>query len=1490
MSLAIYAGFLCNFFSNCPVKIGSPLLCLLSLSLSPAWAQSLYWDTNGATAGTGAAGGTWNSGTNWSTNSGGTVATTGWVDGRAVIFAAGAPAGSWTSPVVISGSVETNSITFNNSLTGNQTITGGSITPTGTLMITQSAPAGSANAKTIESVIAGAGGLTKSGVGNLILGGANTYSGATTISGGTLIAAHNSALGTTAGSTTVAANSALGLQGGIMIASEALTLTGNGVSNGGALRNFSGDNTYAGAITLATASRIHSDADTLTISGTITSTNTGLILGGAGDIEVSGVIGLGTGALTKDGAGMVTLSGANTYIGATTINGGTLRVEGGHALSDTATVTLANTAGATLDLNGSNETIGALAGGGANGGDVTLGSGTLTTASNAGTTYAGVISGTGGIVKGGTGTFTLTGENIYTGKTTISAGTLSIGNGGATGSIVGDVETDSILQFNRSGRLTYDGNITGTGRIVKAGSGTLTLNGDNVLDTTTGNGTSGHSITVSAGVLVLNGGSYTANGTDSSGLVVNNSRAELTDTTITALNAGNPATGFWNAGVRGIAVSGLNGYVDATDVTIDATGVGVFVDGGAHFEADGLVLRRYNQGVNNQSSGNSAAGVLLRGTASSASVPQQSTANIVNSTITLDGPDGLGAGAGLYSAGNSRLTVSDSEVIVNTANSAALLAIENTLQAYTNGRPELIADRVIISTYGEYTWGLISGNRATVTASNLEVSINGEGGGGLWVYGGGTINSFEGIEILTTGEASLGFYHNNSSTAGYDGLSIETRGLASHGMVVQNNEDPTLPGYTSFRVDNIGKNLDVLTTGDGAVAFYVTGSRVNVFDVDDGGLLELTLDTGFLRTTGDNSQALLVTGRRVSADISNLEIRTVGIASHGIDVRMGGTLVLDGADVEVTGAGAHGLFTTLGTTTGHNNVEITNAVITSEEGDALHATAAMSDITLNSVSLQAGVGRDIVGIHGGSVVDLTFTSMTVSASEGGLLLNLSGGSELDFTADASILNGDIIAAADSTATVRLTNGSVLTGMIDPVHVVIDGLSAWSITASSLIDSLDVASGAQVNFLSAGGFKQLVNTGVLTGNGGVFTFNTDLGARVGDHVDIQGTSAGDHLVVVSNVGGAPTGPRQSLEIISTTDGVAQFSLVGGSVDAGMFQYVLRAGDGDAAGVIPDANNWYLVNLFAPSVVSQAVQSGAAVLASSWLDQLDNLDKRMGEVRLGALHDGEPKGDVWFRGYGQRIDIDASVTGAAFSERLHGGDVGGDKVWLLESGNRLLTGGFFGYGESTRRFRGAAGRGETEGVYAGLYATWLKSNGWYVDLVGKVQHFSSSFEAIAPQGTVSNGEYENWGVGGSIETGRRFELARGWFVEPQGQFAYTHVTGVDYATDNGIKVGLGGNDTWRARGTVVAGRVLETRRGLFIQPYGKVGVIHQWSDGGRLNVENMAWRPNLDGTNLELGVGLVVQLSAVDQLHFDYEATFGDKHEKPYGLTFGFRRVF
>jgi fibronectin-binding autotransporter adhesin len=141
-------------------------------------------------------------------------------------------------------------------------------------------------------------------------------------------------------------------------------------------------------------------------------------------------------------------------------------------------------AGATLDLNGFSNTIGSLAGNGSVINSATTAPVTLTVGiDNTSTTFSGVIGPIGAgdisITKIGSGTLVLTGNNLYSGSTTISGGTLELGNGGVTGAIAGNVIDNATLAFNRSNQYTFAGTINGTGRVLQAGTGTLTLSGSN---------------------------------------------------------------------------------------------------------------------------------------------------------------------------------------------------------------------------------------------------------------------------------------------------------------------------------------------------------------------------------------------------------------------------------------------------------------------------------------------------------------------------------------------------------------------------------------------------------------------------------------------------------------------------------------------------------------------------------------------------------------------------------------------------------------------------------------------------------------------------------------------------------------------------------------------------------------------------------------------------------------------------------------------------
>lgn len=329
---------------------------------------------------------------------------------------------------------------------------------------------------TATNQITGAGRLVKAGGGRLTLSGASSYTGVTTVQAGTLRVSNSDALGSAAGGTVVESGGALELAGDVNIAGEALTLNGAGVAGGGALRNIGGTNSWDGTVTTGAGARINSDAGSLFLSA-INGGGNDLTLGGAGRMSIAGSIGQLT-SLTKDGSGVVGLFAANSFTGPLTVNGGSLQLFNSQAIEDNVAVTV--NAGGMLQVYAS-ETIGSLAGAG----NVFIHSASTLTvgANNASTLFSGSLAdfpAGGALVKSGTGTLTLTGNNDIAGGTTINSGILQIGNGGTTGALAGNIVNNAALHFNRSDLGTVTNRITGNGTLRQLGTGTTVLTGSNV--------------------------------------------------------------------------------------------------------------------------------------------------------------------------------------------------------------------------------------------------------------------------------------------------------------------------------------------------------------------------------------------------------------------------------------------------------------------------------------------------------------------------------------------------------------------------------------------------------------------------------------------------------------------------------------------------------------------------------------------------------------------------------------------------------------------------------------------------------------------------------------------------------------------------------------------------------------------------------------------------------------------------------------------------
>jgi autotransporter-associated beta strand protein len=330
------------------------------------------------------------------------------------------------------------------------------------------------NNMTIASGIGGIGQLEKTGAGTLTLNGTNTYTGLTTISAGTLAISGGSAIANTGivtlantagvvfsvlGSETIASLRGGGTTGGTTSIAAGQTLT---VAE-------SGTNTYAGALANS-GNFIMSGAGSLTMTGAVSNSGA-IVLSSAGSLTMNGVIS-GGGSIQLTSTGSLTLGGSNTFTGEVALTAGNLTINHANALNTSGTVTFG---GGTL-IYGSGVTSDLSSRFSGNASQAFL----INTNGNDVTYATALASSSGTLTKLGTGTLTLAGNNTYSGATTISAGTLQIGNGGASGSLATSAITNNgALAFNTSSNFTLAVGVTGTGSLIKANTNTLTLSGVN---------------------------------------------------------------------------------------------------------------------------------------------------------------------------------------------------------------------------------------------------------------------------------------------------------------------------------------------------------------------------------------------------------------------------------------------------------------------------------------------------------------------------------------------------------------------------------------------------------------------------------------------------------------------------------------------------------------------------------------------------------------------------------------------------------------------------------------------------------------------------------------------------------------------------------------------------------------------------------------------------------------------------------------------------
>ena len=1004
----------------------------------------LSW--TGQTAGNGAANTSWDTAgsTNWAN---GTTATA-YADGNIVIFNDANGVAGGTTPtgavVIQAAGVTPGSATFNNS-TVNYTVSNASGT-TG---------------------LAGAGTLTKSGTATLTLSGVNTYTGGTAITAGTIKLGIANALGANGASVAVNSGALLDLNG----TNQAINFTAG---------------TGAGTV----ANNFGSGTSILTLAGTavtiVDNTN-----------STSGKVAV---VVTTNSQAM---SNSNTYSGGTTVNGGAFLYlnapnplgagTGGINLTTALTSGLVSDPGVSIanDISGpgyvsinqqANGTL-TLTGNLTNTGNYTFRNTSNVQAYNfAGngttSTLSGVIGGTGGtnggtitgsITKSGTGILTLSGQNVYTGTTTISAGTLKLG---ATGTAT----------YTPLGTTAAGTTVSGTGTLDLAG---FTLGAAEALSLA-GTGTA------SSGALANSGGAATYSGLVTLGAaasIVSNGNIVLSNVgTITGATIGLTLDGTATG-------SSIASIIGTTTGTLTKQGNGTWTLSGANTYTGTTTI---------------AAGILRYGVSNAIST---GAVTLTGGTLDMVGfTDSVAAFT--LTSGTLKMAANQTGTAQLVSTGVAALGTTNTLDltgmGTTAGLYKLVSGTSLTGTFGTVT-GLDSAytlKYGTVNANQLDAQRKADQAAFTVTTPAGTPRALVSTNVALSGtltntapsgSAALAAALTSTGTLTINSLTSST------GATVAVGTPSTISGSIATGASTGTFGWQVTNTDANAVTTTKTISgNINVVNQRSFSVGTSPIALGRFLISATPAGTTAITSLGLNNVTANASLGSFSGVS-GLTLTTGDPTTFNGGAASQTAN-----YTVGGTANSAGAISGTfSSTVTAELGSIAPVTVNVSGSALNQRSFSVGTTPIALGtIHAGAastgaasdtaITSLGLNAVTANASLGGFSGTNTNGLTLT-TGDATAFNGatssqtanyviagsvaaGVLSSASFSSSVTAELGSISNVVVSVTGSVFNGNSVWTGIGSSW------GTGASSNWVDSNSINAA--PGTFAGFGGVdsATFN------------------------------------------------------------------------------------------------------------------------------------------------------------------------------------------------------------------------------------------------------------------------------------------------------------------------------------------------------------------------------------------------------------------
>ncbi|HIA3550130.1 TPA: autotransporter outer membrane beta-barrel domain-containing protein [Escherichia coli] len=1081
-------------------------------------------------------------------------------------------------------------------------------------------------------------------------------------------------------------------------------------------------------------------------------------------------------------------------------------------------------------------------------------------------------------------------------------------------------------------------------------SGSMTLNaGDTANNTTINSGGRQHvsgggsatSTTINAGrQYVSSGGSATSTTINGGGLQIVSSGGSATSTTINdgwqdVFSGGSATSTTINDGWQNVYNSGsatsttINGGLQA--VYSGASATSTTINGGLQVVSRGgsATSTTINSGGRQHVSGGGSAtsttinggwqDVFSGGSATSTTINSGGGQAVFSGGSATSTTINSGGGQAVYSGGSATSTTINSggQQIVSSGGSATSTTINGGWQSVYNsgsatsttinsgGQQNVSHDGSATSTTINDGWqNVFSGGSATSTTINdgwqnvynsgsaTSTTIN---GGRQNVYNSGSATSTTingGLQVVSRGGSATSTTINSggrqhvsgggsatSTTINGGRQDVSSGGSATSTTINGGWQDVFSGGSATSTTINSGGGQAVYSGGSATSTTINSGGQLSVFS---GSAVDITQNSGGAIET-DTSSDLSGTNAKGSFSIAG------GSANNMLLENGGSLMVLDGHQASDTTVGSYGTLGVVsgsvlrGTTTLLDKSRLAGDVVTNE-GNLyfLNNSAATFIGTLTGTGSLTQAGGN--------------TRFSGQLSQDGGIILQSGAA---MTMDALQAKANVTTWSGTTLT--LDNGSILTGSVTGDNtgagdMTVKGASVWHPDGDSTVGALTLDNGT-VDFhpltttrLTPVFRAVSLTAGSLSGNGR-FLMNTDIASHTGDILNVTGNASGNFVLDIKNTGREPVSAGTPLQVVHTGSGDAAFTLNGGKVDAGTWEYYLSKENTDwylkADASQPGTDNPGANNPEPPvrhtTTSADAVLDMATAPVYVFNSELQSLRFRHGDV----MQNTRSPGGVWGRYTGSDNRISGGA-GAGYSLSQSGMETGGDTVFEL-SDSRLAVGAFVSYTDNSISHNrgGSSTVGSTGG---GLYATWFDNDGYYVDGVIKVNRFSNELRTRMSDGTAVKGDYHQNGFGGSLEAGRTFSLNENTWIQPYIRSTAFRAEAKDISLDNGMKAKAGATKSLQGEAGVNLGMNLEIA-GTVVRPYLTTAVSHEFSDNNRVRInDRYDFTNDISGTTGKYGAGVSAQLTANAGVWAEASYQKGSNIESPVTGSVGFRINF